>query len=97
MSDQTPEAPVLRAEPTEKVTVVADAADATVHAHVEDGRVVNVVLAHPDVAGERGWIEIEHLDPRPGIGWTTDGRTFEPPAQPEPDEADENQDDEPAE
>lgn len=48
---------------------------------IENGIVANVIVADEWPAGVR----IEHLDPRPGIGWAYDGETFTAPApEPEP-------------
>jgi len=43
------------------------------YAIITDGKVVNIVLAEPDVAEERGWMECpEETD----IGWDYDGTIF---------------------
>ena len=47
---------------------------------IENGIVSNVIVGDEWPGGVR----IEHLDPRPGIGWAYDGETFTAPPQPEP-------------
>lgn len=47
---------------------------------IENGIVINVIVAEEWPNGAR----VEHLAPRPGIGWAYDGETFTPPAAPEP-------------
>ena len=42
------------------------------YAEIKNGKVVNIVIAEPDVAAERGWVECEVG----GIGWDYDGSTF---------------------
>lgn len=42
------------------------------HAVIQNGKVINIVEAEPDVAAERGWVECEIG----GIGWDYDGSTF---------------------
>jgi len=42
------------------------------YAEIKDGKVVNILIAEPDVAAERGWVEC----PIGGIGWDYDGSTF---------------------
>ena len=49
------------------------------YAIIENGTVVNAVLAEPDFAAEQGWIE---LPPGAGIGWSYDGKAFAPPVPP---------------
>jgi len=43
------------------------------YAIITDGKVVNIVLAEPDVAAERGWIACPE---EAGIGWDYDGTNF---------------------
>ena len=47
---------------------------------VESGVVVNCIVADEWPGGVR----IEHLDPRPGIGWAYDGQAFTAPPAPPP-------------
>ena len=47
---------------------------------IENGIVANVIVADEWPGGVR----IEHLDPRPGIGWAYDGQTFTAPPAPPP-------------
>ncbi len=49
------------------------------YAEIEDGVVINVALADPEVADERGWVP---ADDTVGIGWTYDGEEFAPPPSP---------------
>ncbi|MGH8073654.1 MAG: hypothetical protein ACREO4_06225 [Lysobacter sp.] len=53
----------------------------TIFAVIDAGVVVNTVVADE----WEGGVRIDHLDPRPGIGWSYDGTTFSPPAAPVPD------------
>lgn len=48
---------------------------------IENGIVVNCIVADEWPNGVR----IEHLDPRPGIGWLYNGQVFSAPEQPQPD------------
>ena len=47
---------------------------------IENGIVANVIVADEWLGGVR----IEHLDPRPGIGWAYDGQVFTAPPAPPP-------------
>ena len=47
---------------------------------IENGIGANVVVADAGPGGVR----VEHLDPRPGIGWAYDGENFTAPAEEEP-------------
>lgn len=80
MTDETPASD--QAEPAVTTTVVAAAEDAHLCAVVEDGAVVNVVLANAELAQENAWPVIEGLDPQPQIGWTTDGHDWQAPLEP---------------
>lgn len=54
------------------------------YAIIENGVVVNVVIAEADYAAEQGWIEC----PTAGPGWKYDGSTFtEPDPIPAPEPA----------
>jgi hypothetical protein len=46
------------------------------YAVIEDNKVVNVVVATPEVAAERGWVECPK---GVGVGWSFDGGTPTPP------------------
>lgn len=53
------------------------------YAIIENGLVVNVVVAEPEYASAQGWVEC----PEAGPGWLYDGQTFTappPPSAPEP-------------
>jgi hypothetical protein len=43
------------------------------YADIKDGKVVNVVIAEPDVAAERGWVACSD---EVGIDWDYDGTSF---------------------
>jgi hypothetical protein len=43
------------------------------YAEIKNGKVTNIVIAEPDVAAERGWIECPY---EAGVGWDYDGLTF---------------------
>lgn len=48
------------------------------YAIIENGKVSNIVVAEPDVAAERGWVELPN---GVGIGWIFDGAgTVLPPS-----------------
>ena len=52
------------------------------YAVIQNGKVVNIAIATPEVAAERGWIECSE---GVGIGWAYDGHTATPPVEiPEP-------------
>lgn len=54
------------------------------YAVIQNGKVVNIAIATPEVAAERGWIECPE---GVGIGWAYDGQTATPPVEipkPEP-------------
>lgn len=53
---------------------------ASYYAIIENGIVVNRVVAEEDIANQNGWI----LCPEGGIGWSYANGTFTPPAAPEP-------------
>ena len=53
------------------------------YAIIEDGKVVNTVLAEPEYASEKGWIESSE---EVGIGWSyVDGELVDLRPAPEPD------------
>jgi hypothetical protein len=43
------------------------------YAEIKDGKVINIVIAEPDVAAERGWVECPE---EVGIGWDYDNTSF---------------------
>ena len=42
------------------------------YVEIENGKIINIVEAEPDVAAERGWVECSVG----GIGWDYDGTNF---------------------
>jgi hypothetical protein len=50
------------------------------YAIIENGIVVNIVVASPEFAAQQGWIECPE---GVGIGWTFDGVMATPPPEPE--------------
>lgn len=50
------------------------------YAVVEDGLVINVVVADSELASTKGWIQTDTAGP----GWTYDGNGFTPPPQSSP-------------
>jgi hypothetical protein len=48
------------------------------YAIIKAGRVINIAVATPDIAAERGWVECPESV---GIGWSFDGQTAEPPIE----------------
>lgn len=48
------------------------------YAVIENGVVVNVVIADPQVAAVKGWIRSDDAGP----GWRWDGAKFDPPPRP---------------
>lgn len=55
--------------------------DSHVYAVVEDGTVTNVIVATADFAASiPGTVRIDHLAPRPGLGWTFAHRRWTAPA-----------------
>lgn len=56
--------------------------DSHVYAVVEAGTVTNVIVASAEFAGTiPGTHRIDHLDPRPGVGWALIGRTWTAPPE----------------
>lgn len=51
---------------------------------VENGKVVNVVVADGDYQAPTGVTAVDATDSRVGPGWTYDGNAFAPPPEPEP-------------
>jgi len=58
----------------------------TIHAVIQNGIVVNIIVADAAWAEENypGSVDITGMNPEPGIGWSYDGTTFTPPVIPPP-------------
>jgi hypothetical protein len=54
------------------------------HAVIENGVIVNIVLAEPDFASQMGWIAFPDFvaEKAVGIGWSYDGTNWVAPVEP---------------